>query len=142
MRAFDKRLFLVVIVITMSLIFSSCATKEKFLNSTVVPAAEGRVIIKKDKNNNYHVNVSVNNLADPGKLQPPKEVYIIWMETEMQATKNLGRIKTSKGMLSSGLKASFETVSTLRPKKIFISAEASAEVPEPSLIVLTTGDFY
>ena len=137
MNTIRKKLFIIATIIAIALIVSSCATKKKFLISPIVPAAEGTVKVKKDKNKNYQVRVSVDNLADPGRLQPPKRVYIVWMETDQENARRLGRMETSSGMFSSGLKASFETVTTLKPRKIFISAEDNADVHYPgSLVVL------
>lgn len=45
--------------------FSSCARKISFSNSSVVPAATGKVKVKKDKNDNYRINVDIEHLAAP-----------------------------------------------------------------------------
>jgi hypothetical protein len=45
------------------------------------------------------------------------------METEDSEVKNIGNKKSDSKFLSSKLKASFETVTPLKPKKIFITAE-------------------
>ncbi|MDA3930484.1 MAG: hypothetical protein PF541_16160 [Prolixibacteraceae bacterium] len=50
--------------------FSSCATKAIFLQSAVVPAAEGSVSVKEDGNKNYVIKVKISNLADSQSLQP------------------------------------------------------------------------
>lgn len=119
---------------------SSCATKTHFLNSSIVPAAEGTVKVKKDKNHNYVIAVSVSNLAEPSRLNPPKNVYLVWMEGDVNDVKNIGQIKTSSSLLSKQLKSSFETVSSVKPRKVFITAEtdASSQYPNQSDIVLTT----
>jgi hypothetical protein len=126
------------------LIFSlgSCAKKISFLTSSVVPAAEGTVKIKKDNNNNYAIQLDMVNLAEPGRLQPAKNAYVVWMETEANMVKNIGQINTSSGFLSKKLKASFKTVSSQKPSKIFITAEDDAAVQYPGMmVVLTTNSF-
>ncbi len=124
-------------------IFSeSCANKITFANSSVVPAAEGAVKIKKDKNKNYDIELSVMRLAEPDRLFPSSHLYIVWMETEGFGTKNIGRLKTSTRMFSKTLKSSLRTVSTFKPTKIFITAEDDANIQYPGgQTVLSTEHF-
>lgn len=122
--------------------FNSCARKISFQSSSVVPAARGDVKIKKDNNNNYNIQISLDNLAEPKRLQPSKSTYVVWMETDNNVTKNIGQINSSTGFLTSKLKASFETVSSTKPTKIFLTAEDDASIQYPgSQVVLTTNDF-
>jgi hypothetical protein len=122
--------------------FSSCARKVSFLTSSVVPAAEGTVKLNKDKNKNYHIQIALSNLAEPNRLQPSKNTYVVWMETDDNAVKNIGQINTSTGFLSKKLKASFETVSPVKPTKIFLTAEDDANVQYPGMqVVLSTNNF-
>ncbi len=122
--------------------FDSCSAQVKFLNSSVVPAARGTVEVKKDKYNNYIIKVSVNNLSEASRLQPPKNTYVVWMVTEDGQTKNIGQVKTKKSFLAKKLKAYFETKSSFRPVKIFITAELDPNLQSSnSEIVLTTDTF-
>ena len=122
--------------------FSSCARKVKFQNSSVVPAAKGSVKVKKDDNNNYGIKISIKNLAEPDRLQPSKHTYVVWMQTADNGTKNIGQINSSTGFLSSKLKASFETVSSFKPIKIFITAEDDAAIQYPGMeVILSTSNF-
>lgn len=125
----------------MLLVFDSCATRTKFLNSAVVPAAEGVVSVKQDNNDNYVVKISVANLAEASHLQTPKNTYVVWMEGDDNETKNIGQIKSSKSLFSKSLRGSFETVSSVKPKKVFLTAEndPSAQYPDNTDIILTTG---
>ena len=126
----------------LTLLIQSCTTKHAFSTSPIVPAAEGSVKVKKDKNSNYNIDLSVIRLADSKRLSPSKEMYIVWMETEQNGTKNIGQLKTSSGMLSKTLKSSLKTVSSFKPTKIFITAENDATVQYPgSLMVLETSSF-
>ena len=129
--------------ITMLLFFwASCATKVPFLTSSVVPAARGYVQIKNDKNKNYVIQIHLSSLAEVTRLQPPKSTYVVWMETDQQMTKNIGQIKSSSAFMSKKLAATFETVSSIKPTKVFITAENEASIEYPSeQVVLSTAKF-
>lgn len=125
--------------LTIVLIFSlaSCSTKTLFQISSVVPAAKGYVKIKTDKNNNYVIQMQISNLAGVERLQPVRQSYVVWMLTDQQITKNIGRLHSSNN-----LKASFETVSSFKPIKIFITAEDDENVQYPGeQVVLSTDTF-
>jgi hypothetical protein len=118
---------------------SSCAKKMVFATSTVAPAATGTVKIKKDKNNNYSINVSLRNLAPSDKLTPPRKTYIVWVETESNGVKNIGQVNTSSGLFSKKLKASLNAHLPFKPTNIFITAEDNQNVQYPgNMVVLTT----
>jgi hypothetical protein len=123
--------------------FSSCSRKVNFLTSSVVPAARGYIEVKNDKNKNYVIQVHLSNLAEVQRLQPAKQTYVVWMVTDQEITKNIGQIKSSTSMMSKQLKASFETVSSFKPIKVFITAEDDAEIQYPGTqVVLSTDMFY
>jgi hypothetical protein len=108
----------------------------------VVPAARGDVKVKKDNNNNYRIQISLDDLAEPKRLEPSKHTYVVWMETADNVTKNIGQINSSTGFLSGKLKASFETVSSSKPTKIFLTAEDDASIQNPGTqLIITTSDF-
>ncbi len=118
-------------------LFSSCAKKIAFENSSVVPAARGNVTVKKDKNNNYAIKMQLSYLAEPNRLDPPKRTYVVWVLTENNVTQNIGQIKTSNG-----LKVSFETVTSFKPIRISVTAEDDSNVQYPGMtLVLTTSNF-
>lgn len=128
-------------IILFAIIFSvtSCARKLTFDVSPVVPAAEGTVKIKKSKNENYLVNVKIKNLAAPKRLSPPREVYVVWMQSDRNAPKNLGMIKTSSGLFSSTMKGEMDATAINKPTGIFITAEDDGNVRYPgSQVVLRT----
>ena len=124
------------------LTFSSCSHKIGFETSSVVPAAEGSVKVKKDNNSNYSIQMEITHLADPSRLQPPKENYVVWMQTESNGIKNLGQLKSSSGFFSSTKKAALSTVTSFTPNKVFITAEDQVNIPYPTgQPVLTTNNF-
>mgnify|MGYP003605335035 CR=1 FL=1 len=137
-----RRLLLTMLTIISFASFTSCSQKIAFQNSTVVPAAQGIVTIKKDNNKNYAIKIKISNLAEVQRLQTTKNVYVVWIETEENRIKNIGQIKSNTGFISSKLKASFETVTSFQPTKVFITAEENQDVVYPGYqMVLTTNKF-
>ena len=116
----SKKIGLAILATSLVLVFNSCAQKVSFLNSSVVPAARGDVKVKKDNNSNYHIEVRLSNLAEVNRLEPARQSYVVWMESGQEKAKNIGKINSSSSFLSKRLKASFETVSAVKPNKIFI----------------------
>ncbi|HMS67916.1 MAG TPA: hypothetical protein PKD18_07250 [Saprospiraceae bacterium] len=112
------------------------------MNSAVAPAATGDIQIKTDKNNNQSIKINIVNLAEPGRLTPPRQMYMVWMETDQAEIKNLGQIKTSDGTFSKALKASFQTVTTFKPVKIFITAEDDANALYPNYESILTTEVF
>lgn len=131
-----KTIFFAIAAITTMFITSSCARKITFLDSSVLPAARGTAQIKQDKNKNYVIKLDFKYLAEPNRLTPPRKSYIVWMEGDGQQPKNIGQIKTS-----GKLNASFETVSPVKPQKIFVTGEDDASTQYPTTeVVLTTSN--
>jgi hypothetical protein len=122
--------------------FEASAKKVKFLTSALVPAARGYVKINQDKNLNYFVGINISNLAEVYRLEPAKLTYIVWLVTGDGITMNMGKMKSTAGFFSKKLKATFETVTSLKPVKIFITAEDDPSRQYPGKeVALTTGTF-
>ncbi|MEJ7829333.1 MAG: hypothetical protein WKF91_14080 [Segetibacter sp.] len=110
--------------------------------STMVPAAQGKVKVKKDNNNNYKIDVSLVNLAPPERLQPPYSTYVVWIETAQNGTQNIGQLNSSSGLLSKTLKANLDAVSPYKPIRLFITAENNGAIQYPgATVVLSTENF-
>jgi hypothetical protein len=132
-----KNTIIAISLIMVMAAFGACSKKLVFLPSSVVPAAEGYVQVKKDGNENYAITVKVSNLAEVDKMQPPKKTYVIWMETDRGLTRNIGQVVSSRN-----LNANFETVTSFRPVKIFLTAEDNENIQYPGNVVLTTDRFW
>ncbi len=139
MKNFKMNIFPVIIALGVVFLLSSCAQKMAFLNSSVVPGAEGSVAIDKDKNENYAIEVKIMNLADPKKLTPPKTTYVVWMNTERNEVKNIGQINSSTSLLSNTMKGDLKTVTSFKPISFFITAEDDPNIQYPGMqVVLRT----
>lgn len=137
-----KSIFSTAIIFFLVFLLASCSKKISFQTSTVVPAAEGSVKVKKDKNNNYSIDLNVIRLAEPKRLDPPKNTYVVWMETADNGFKNIGSLNTSSSMFSKTLKSSLETVSAFKPVSVFITAEDNSNIQYPGYqVVLRTNRF-
>jgi len=108
----------------------------RFPISMETPAAEGQAKISRDKNNNTKIKLTVNHLALPEHLAPPKAVYVVWIRSEDRLV-NLGQLRVDKR-----LKGNFDGVTPLKEFRIFITAENNYTVVNPSsLVVLETEIF-
>ena len=125
-----------------SFFITSCSKKVAFVPSLVVPAAEGYVKVKRDDNRNYLLEVRIDNLAEPRRLQPPRNVYVVWVDTEENGTQNVGQLKSSSGFFTSSLTGSLTTVTPFKPTRVFITAEERANIQKPEMqTVLITKSF-
>lgn len=137
-----SKLSLGLLVLVIALSITSCAKKISFQTSAIVPAARGDVKIKQDENKNYLIQIELENLAEVKRLDPPKNAYVVWMESDDSMVKNIGQIKSDSKFLSSKLKASFETVTPVKPSKIYITAEDNADVQFPgNQLIMETNEF-
>ena len=123
-----RKIVLISTVFIAALTLNSCAKKMTFGTSSVVPAAEGSVKVKSDKNKNTSIDLSVERLANPKRLNPSKDTYVVWMETASNGTKNIGSLNTSSGFLSGKMKSSLKTVTPYKPTGFFITAENDKNV--------------
>jgi hypothetical protein len=142
LNTLTNKIFIGAFAILILFSFDASAKKVKFLTSGLVPAARGYVKIHRDKNLNYDIDINISNLAEAFRLQPSKLNYIVWLETKDGIIMNMGKIKSTVGLLSKNLKASFETVTSLKPVRIFITAEDDPSRQYPGKeIALTTSTF-
>lgn len=126
----------IILFIGVAAMLSSCATTAKFPVSSEVPAANIVAKKKKDKNNNYNIKLTAENLAEPGRLSPPKENYSVWIVTENDEVKNIGQLS-----LKNAKKVVLETVTPFNAKEIFITAENSGDLASPRGIRISRAKF-
>jgi hypothetical protein len=133
---------LVITLILIMLFFVSCSQNVDFLNSQVVPAAHGSVRIKSDFNKNYIISIQISDLAEPGKLQPPKKGYVAWIETDQGSIENIGQITSATGFFSGQMHANLKTVSSYKPKKVFITAENDINLQLPGTFTVLSTEMF
>ena len=129
-----KSFFPAIILFLIMTSLESCTEKIPFLTSAVVPAAEGWVKVKEDRNNNYTIELNVTRLADPQRLTPPKNMYVVWIDTEQNGQQMIGQLNMSKS-----LNGSIKTMTPHKPIGIFITAEEdiTAKYPDSQVVLRT-----
>lgn len=131
-----KDAFKVLSYIFAAILISACSGKHTFPTSEVLPAAEAVVKIDKNKNDNFDIELEIENMARPDRLTPARSNYVVWMDTPGHGTVNLGNLR-----ISSKNNASLNTMTPYKPTRIFITAENSQNPMMPSTqVVLDSGN--
>lgn len=132
-----KDAFRILSFIFAAVLVTACSKKVVFPDSQVLPGADVELTIDRNKNNNYELEMELENLAQPGRLTPPRETYVVWLVTERHGTINIGNLRPSNRN-----KASLTTVTPYKPIRVFITAEDKQEVISPSSqVVLNSEEF-
>lgn len=126
----------IILFIGVVAMLSSCATTAKFPVSPEVPAANIVAKKKQDKNNNYRIKLTAENLAEPGRLNPPKENYSVWIVTKNGDVKNLGQLS-----FRNAKKVVLEAVTPFNAKEIFLTAENGGDLTSPQGIRISRAKF-
>jgi hypothetical protein len=123
-----KSLFVVVSLLTVLWWPWSSGKKYHMTADASVPAASGTVQTQKDKaNGNMNMDIRVNNLADPTRLTPSENVYIVWVRPNGGAAVKEGAIG-----VNNSLKGELNVVTTSKDFDVFVTAEQSESVTLPS----------
>jgi hypothetical protein len=113
------------------LVFSVLAyagTKLKLTSTSVAPAARGQADVSIDKKNgNTKVKITVEHMAPPENLTPPRAGYLVWFQESGGNPESQGRLRIDKN-----LKGSFESTTPWKNFDISITAESDASVKTPA----------
>lgn len=110
----------------------SCGSTKKFPVSDLVPAAQISAKTSQDKNDNTEIEITAEYLANPDRLSPPKDFYVVWIVTDDDKKINVGRI-----VQDGGKKVSLTTKTPYKVKEIFITAEKEGNESFPGKTVIT-----
>lgn len=128
-----------VCLLSLALLLASCSHKVNFQTSSVVPAAEGWAKVKRTESN-YSVRIRIQHLAPAERLNPPQEVYTVWVDTEANGIRWLGSMKSSSGFLSKTFKASLDATIPYQPVRVIVTAERVDHPEHPGFYtILQTG---
>lgn len=124
------------LLVSVLVFLTSCATTVKFPVSSITPAAEITAKKKQDKNNNYIIEVTAKNLASADRVDPSKKNYNVWIVTENNGTKNAGMLDNKNAKT-----ASLKTSTPFDVKEIFITAEDQGDYSYPVGIEISRTTF-
>jgi PBP1b-binding outer membrane lipoprotein LpoB len=119
-------------ILALVLIISSCANTAKFPISNVTPAADIVATMNHDKNGNNKITITAKNLAAVERLDPPKSAYVVWIVTEKDGVRNIGKL-LNKNAHTTGL----ETLTPFKFSEVFITAEDQADASYPTGIEIS-----
>ncbi|MCX6567785.1 MAG: hypothetical protein NT147_01870 [Candidatus Aminicenantes bacterium] len=96
--------------------------------TSMLPAVEGRAKFATTVNDNTRIELTVKHLAHPEKLSPPASHYVVWTRaTKESAAQNIGALVVDKD-----LNGKLITETSLHSFDLFITAEDSSQVQQPS----------
>ncbi|MFY8025479.1 MAG: hypothetical protein ACOVNO_09025 [Sediminibacterium sp.] len=130
------KLFNYFFVLTLFVVFASCATTAKFPVSSVVPAAEISAKKSTDDNKNNTLEITARNLASPDRLIPAGTNYSIWVVSKGQGTKNVGQL-----LVTNGDKATFKTTTAFDFDEVFITVENQSDLSYPTGVEISRTKF-
>lgn len=106
----------------------ACSKKYTFPTSTITPAADGQVKVKKQKGGIYSFETKVESLANPSRLTPSRDHYIVWAQNEAGEFQNLGTMELSKKN-----RATLEGALMYKPLYFIVTAEDVRNTNVPNL---------
>jgi hypothetical protein len=122
-------------VLAVTLAMSGCSmlgigkgTTTRLSSSPTLPAVEGYAKFAATKNTNTRITLTVKHLPQPEKLTPPANQYIVWTRPgKYEPAQNIGALIVDKK-----LNGKLETETPLRTFELFITAEVSGQIQQPS----------
>jgi hypothetical protein len=111
------------------------AREDRLTNAGVAPAAQGKVITSTDSNGNTSVEVQVEHLVNPQRLQPAKEAYLVWIQPSGQSPQLLGALRVGDDM-----KGSIKGSTPFTNFDVIITAEDQLKADTPSSTVILKGN--
>ena len=133
---------LLLLPVLIGCLMAGCVGTSDFLTSSLLPQTQSHVKIKMGHDSNYVIQVYLINLIRVNHLQPAKESYVVWMVSDRGITKNIGVITYSPTLFSKSIKSTFRPASSLKPARIYITAEDDPGVQISNTeIVFSTSKF-
>ncbi len=115
------------LIFSVTLMGMACHKQVRLSPASSVPAATATAELTHDDNGNTIVDLKVKHLAKPENLTPPRSVYVVWIEPRGSAP-----IKQGQLQVNSNLEAEFKTPTTYKSFDIFVTAEDSSMVTQPT----------
>jgi hypothetical protein len=134
-----RHLFLCILplsaVLAVTLAMSGCSIlgiggdgESRLLTSPSLPSVEGRAKFSVTVNDNTSIELTVKHLPRPERLSPPASNYVVWLRATKEAdAQSIGALVVDKD-----LNGKLVTETALHSFDLFITAEDSGQVQQPS----------
>lgn len=107
---------------------AACGTTAHLQNTPTVAAAQGSVKVKSGDNGNHRVKLDVKHLAPVNEIRADASTYVVWIQPEGATTaQNMGALQVDKDR-----EAKLETVTPYKKFDLFVTAEPSTTVAQPT----------
>lgn len=123
----EVKIIINVLVVFAVFLIAACSNTAKFHLSQVVPEAEIKAITRVDQDNNKVLIINAKNLESPANVDPGSTEYVVWIETDDQGLRNIGRLVSKDDHT-----AVFKAETPYEYSEIIITAESRANVSQPS----------
>ena len=139
MKSKLRHLFLCILslsaVLAITLAMSGCSIlgiggdgESRLSTSPSLPSVEGRAKFGVTANDNTNITLTVKHLPRPERLSPPASNYVVWLRaTKEAAAQSIGALVVDKD-----LNGKLVTETALHSFDLFITAEDSSQVQQPS----------
>jgi hypothetical protein len=122
-------------VLAVTLAMSGCSALgiagkggSRLLTSSALPSVEGRAKFSVTVNDNTAIELTVKHLPRPERLSPPASNYVVWTRATKEApAQSVGALVVDKN-----LNGKLVTETALHSFDLFITAEDSGQVQQPS----------
>jgi hypothetical protein len=121
-----KSILLIAFLLTMGL-FAHAAREFPLSATSIVPSAQGKAAVDRDRNGNSSLKLDVNHLADPAQLNPPRSGYVVWIQPPDRPPVNAGVLR-----VNDKLEGSFSTTTPYSKFDVFVTAEDNVHTDKPS----------
>jgi hypothetical protein len=132
MQTKNKRICWVLFLLLMVMVTTSCANRFQFPISSITPAADIVAVRSHDSNENTILRISAKNLAAVDRIASPKKAYVVWIVTERDGARNIGKLMNRNSMT-----VKMETLIPNYSTEVFITAEEDGETVTPSGIEIS-----
>jgi hypothetical protein len=97
------------------------------INSSLVPAASGKVTTNAEPSGRADLRISVEHLPQPSSLSPPASAYVVWVHPPNMTPINVGELK-----VGNDLKATLTTSTQYQKFDVSVTAEQNSKATSPS----------
>lgn len=114
-------------VLLLAAVLAACAGGGPLRSSPAIGGAEGTARFTRADDGNVVVDITVEHLRDPERLEPAAWAYVAWARGESGVPLNLGPLAVSRDR-----EGRLKAVTQLRRFELFVTAEPSSDVERPS----------